>query len=196
MTDGNLSYWADWLPKHGNLAAARRVDADLDNYLFNGLSQTARNRVRFAWRNGFESRIFTVEEYNERLDEIYAIRSSTPVRQGNPMRESYLRRPIALEYRDYNTLYGCFNPDGVLVAYIIGQYTRWLAAASTIIGHADYIGNTGAMYQVWFEFIKDVIGRGDLRYIVYSKWTDGKDGLREWKHSVGLSCMDISNEIL
>lgn len=195
MTDGNIEFWRGWLATHGKRAAARMVDADLKAYCYDGLSATMRNRLRFAERNDYTSRVLSVQEFNQRVDEVWQIRCSTPERQGLPMRPAYMNKPNPLPDLEYNTIYGCFTPDDVLVAYIIGQYTRWLAAASTIIGHYKHIGNSGVMVKVWFEFMTDVIQRGS-RYVVYSKWTDGTDGLRAWKRSVGLQEIDLSGEQL
>lgn len=161
-----------------------------DQYKYDVLNATARNLYNRCTRLGYVSRLVSWEERNTLLDDIHAINTSAPMRQGRPMSKSYQERPVAFGTGapacdlHRSELIGCFAPDGRLVAYITAGHCGTLSASSQIIGHADHLKN-GIMYQVWTIFVVRCINLGQ-QAVVYSRWSDGTDGLRIWKRSVGL----------
>lgn len=160
------------------------------DYYLKGLNATARNRYRFSCKAGYTSRLLTWEERDAYLDDIYRINTSADVRQGRPMSDSYKScvRSFTTAQNEcavHNTRFiGCFDKNGICVAYVSAHFCGKLAAASQILGHAKHLKN-GIMLNVWMEFIGECFTRG-IEKVVYSRWKDGTDGLKYWKHSVGM----------
>ena len=183
----DVVFWANWL----------KVDSPIALYgITPGLSPTAhynataRNRTRHAARAGYYCRVIPWSEYNDHLEDIWKINLSAPQRQGRPMSEGYTVKPTPQtapthECRLHNSRWhGVFAPDGKLVGYINGNRCGDLAAASQILGHADHL-HAGCMLLLWAHWVQWCADQG-VGHILYSRWSDGTDGLRHWKHSVGM----------
>jgi hypothetical protein len=172
--------------------------ADMTVYLHRGLNATARNRYNYSYKNGYESRMLTWEERTQYLHNIHAINTSAKARQGKPMSAGYHAFPRAFTTAQNECaahlarFIGCFK-DGICVAYISAHFCGKLAAASQILGHAEHLKN-GIMLSVWMEFVAHCFERG-IEKIVYSRWKDGTDGLKYWKHSVGMKEEILKEEI-
>lgn len=161
-----------------------------EEYLAKALNATARNRYNYSYRNGYTSRMITWEERTPYLHNIHAINTSSDVRQGRVMSDSYKDFPRAFTTAQnecavhYTRFIGCFDKHGICVAYVSAHFCGKLAAASQILGHAEHLKN-GVMLNVWMQFISECFNRG-IEKVVYSRWKDGTDGLKYWKHSVGM----------
>ncbi len=172
-------FWSKWLESDIPVAILDRK-----------MNATASNRLRYAIRNGYTAREISWLERNQFLNDIHAINTSIDVRQGARMRDNYLKYPERSNEADkkcpnhYATFIGCFK-DGKMVAYIATNFCGRLAAASQILGHGDHLKN-GCMLVVWREFVRLCDERG-IKSVVYSRWKDGTDGLKYWKHSVGMT---------
>ncbi len=170
-----------------------------EDYLKRGFNSTARNRLRHSLRNDYFSRLIPWKERTEYLQDIHEINVSRPERQSKPMDAHYLEFPKiitgeAICPNHWGSFVGCLGilPGSLyeemkLYAYITTNFVGEMAAASQILGHGDYLKD-GIMLNVWFEFVRLCMERG-IKYIVYSRWNDGHDGLRYWKQSVGMEPM-------
>lgn len=152
------------------------------------MNPTARNRLRYSCREGYQSRELSWNERTKYLEDIHQVNTSMEVRQKKPIADSYLEYPKEITGgktcdHHYGTFIGCFK-EGKLYAYITTNFCGEIAAASQILGHGSYLKD-GIMLNVWDAFVRVCIERG-IKYIVYSRWNDGWDGLRYWKHSVGM----------
>jgi len=171
--------------------------AGFQHYLDAGMNSTAGNRYRYSVKNGYQSRAITWAERNTRLTEIHEINTSLDVRQGREMAAHYKEFPKEITglktcENHYSEFITCHDPDAKAVAYITANFCGEMAASSQILGHADHLKN-GAMLNVWAEFIRLCFER-KIKAVVYSKWSDGVDGLRYWKHSVGMKPTKLISE--
>ena len=189
-----VMFWEKWLNSSLPIALIDLTSyKDAEDYFKKGFNSTAQNRTRYAERKGYTCRVMKLEERNERLDELHAINTSKDVRQGNPMRQNYIDYPqIAIEPNEscdlhFRKWYGAFSPDNTWIGYIVGVFTGELAAAGQILGHSDY-AKDDCMYGLFKFFVLDIISNHiQVKYIIYSRWNDGTEGLRYCKHSVGFS---------
>jgi hypothetical protein len=154
--------------------------------------RTARKRADRAERRGYT---FSSIRRHERVDEIHAINTSAPERQGRPMTASYLERPSDSPLPDYPcprhriTTYGVKAADGTLVAYLSLYRVGQLALVSQILGHADHLENE-VMYLLWEGLVE--AESADLDgYLVYNRHDSGTDGLRFFKERVGLAPIEV-----
>ena len=196
-----VMFWEKWLNSSLPIALIDLTSyKDAEDYFKKGFNSTAQNRTRYAERKGYTCRIMDLKERNTRLDELHAINTSKDVRQGNPMRQNYIDYPqpivepkesCDLHFRKW---YGAFAPNGTWIGYIVGVFAGELAAAGQILGNGN-CAKDDFMYLLWKFFVEDVISeniqlkciiRNDVKYIIYSRWGDGGEGLRYWKHSVGM----------
>ncbi|RLC65108.1 MAG: hypothetical protein DRI01_01925 [Chloroflexi bacterium] len=197
-----ILFWEKWLVKTRAPVAMLLVKEyeDVDDYFKRGYNQTARNRLRHARKAGYRCRVMTAEERNDRLDELYEINTSKEIRQGRPMRENYRRYPEKAKEPEFHCklhfdkLYGCFTKEDKWVGYISGNFCGELAAVAQILGHGDYMKDD-FMYLLWYYFIEDIMDNiPNVKYVIYSQWLDGTDGLRYWKRSVGLKPVITSQD--
>lgn len=108
---------------------------------FKKIKCAERALIRKAQKNGFVCKEIC---YDEHLDEVFAINTSKAERQGEKMSESYTTYPIkreALVKSVGQTIksFGCFNKDGVLVAY--AMYERY----GTVFHTVKFLGHKGAL---------------------------------------------------
>lgn len=116
------------------------IHQGFDTYL-STIESSARRNYKKAIRNGFSSRPI---DYNEHLDDIWAIRRSTPVRQGE-MPDAFINTPppkrtdpvSTSKTHDYR-YFGVFNSEGILVAYAGCFIAGELMMIEHIYGHFDY----------------------------------------------------------
>lgn len=178
-------FWREWL-KSEIPAAILELDGREPMKYFNA---TAANRYRHGLRTGYCATSISWSDRDEFLQDIFEINTSLPDRQGKPMKSNYLEQPkpmlepAAVCVDHHSSFIGCFKDDK-LVGYISANFCGELAAASQIIGHGDHLKN-GVMLVLWAEFVRACQCRA-IRIIVYSRWSDGKEGLKYWKHSVGM----------
>lgn len=149
--------------------------------------RTARKRADRAARRGY--RFVTVNRH-ERTDELYAINTSTPERQGRPMSSGYQQRPSKTRLPDYPCVrhgvhpYGVETVGGVLVAYLWLYRAGELGLVSQILGHADHLEN-----EVMYLLVQGVVGAESRQggFLVYNRHDSGTDGLRFFKERVGFA---------
>lgn len=177
-------FWSEWV-KSDHPAATIRLDGRPPVKYFNS---TAQNRYRFGLAHGYTACQISWEDRDEFLEDIYQINISLENRQGKPMKENYMQYPSRMSSSKFcnhhhATFIACFHHN-TLIAYISTNFCGQLAAASQILGHGDHLKN-GCMLVLWAEFIR-ICQERKMDTIVYSRWGDGTQGLRYWKHSVGM----------
>jgi hypothetical protein len=178
-------FWKEYLP-YGDPIAILDLEGigNTEEYIKLKMNPTARNR----WRYSSKHYITRIADRNQYLDGIYEINTSSEIRQNNPMRDSYLERPKAVNLKitckdHFYSFLGCFSAEDKLVAYSTLQFAGELCATTQIIGHANYLKD-----DVMLNLFAGVVGQALIyrsKCIVYSRWADGTDGLRHWKYSVG-----------
>jgi hypothetical protein len=148
--------------------------------------RTARKRAARAARLGYR---FAFVKRHEHADDIYAINTSLPVRQGRPMSAGYHQRPTETPLPAYACDRHAIRTYGVLagttlVAYLWLYRAGELGLVSSILGHADHLGE-GIMYLLFAGMLEQEIGYGQGA-VVYNRHDSGTDGLRFYKERVGL----------
>lgn len=185
-------FWRDYLPKYDNLALLDLSPFNtVEEYIAQCFNPTARNR----WRYSNKYYVTMPAERNDYLQQIHEINTSKQTRQGKPMRQHYLELPKPttpdLCVQHNNHFFICYTlNEWKPVAYINAQLCGDLIAITQIMGHAEHLKHD-VMLNLWGHVMGFFIQVNDTfnarrRTVVYSRWTDGTDGLRHWKYSVGL----------
>lgn len=154
--------------------------------------RTARKRASRATRRGYR---FVTVRAQDRVDEIHAINTSSPERQGRPMSAGYQERPSYGADPVYPCLrhavrrYGVEHKDGTLAAYLWLYRAGELALVSQILGHQQHLENE-IMYLLWAGMV-DCEAAVPGGFIVYNRWDSGQAGLRFFKERVGLAATTV-----
>ncbi len=116
------------------------LDNDPDTHL-KAIESSARRNFKKALRNGY---YFKKINFNDYLDDIWDIRRSTKVRQGD-MPEEFINKkpsprndPESLSNSHDYAYFGIFNKDHKLVAYAGCFIAGELCMIEHIYGHSDY----------------------------------------------------------
>jgi hypothetical protein len=148
--------------------------------------RTARKRADRCERMGYR---FAEVDYSLYADDMYAINTSLPTRQGRPMSDGYLHRVERGKLPDYpcaahrTITYGVLS-GRTLVAYMTLHRSSELAMVSMILGHGDRLRDD-VMYLLFAGMVDDQAGHGGILY--YNRWDSGREGLRFYKTRVGFS---------
>jgi hypothetical protein len=146
---------------------------------------TARKRANLAATRGYCFREIDRREY---VEEIFAINTSAPERQGRPMSDGYLVRPSysplpdgCPRHRIYT--YGVVDARGRLAAYAWVYRVGELVMFSTILGHAERLTD-----HVMYLLVRDALET--QRSIApgvafYNRHDSGTEGLRWQKERLG-----------
>lgn len=180
-------FWSDYIQKYDNIACAELSEKTT-------LNSTGRNLRNKALRLGYTCRYVSYEERNTLLYDIHEINTSTMYRQGKIMKDAYLEYPKAMSgnftcNNHYSCWYGVFK-DTKMVGYIVGAYCGNMVAFSMILGHADYLKD-GIMYMLSEYVMKYSHALSLSDYCIYSRWSDGTDGLRTFKHNLGFKITNL-----
>lgn len=148
--------------------------------------RTARKRAARAGRLGY-----TFEQISRagHADDIYAINTSKPERQGRPMTDGYRRRQEFAPLPDYPCPRHRIDEYGVLsgtrlVAYLVMYVCGEVALVSQILGHADHEPGD-VMYLLALGAFNATIERSGPVVAFYNRWDSGTDGLRYFKERLG-----------
>ena len=163
------------------------VPAAFDAYWGSPAARWMRQKVRGAERTGYRFAHIAREDY---LDDIYAINTSMPERQGRPMADAYLHRPAPQRpLPDYPCAHHALRGYGILRdghlyaytwVYVIGE----MCLFSTILGHGEHM-KAGIMSMLIVEVVRDLMATADLRFAMYNLHASGGDGLRFFKEQMG-----------
>ena len=137
-----------------------------------------------AEKNGIDCKII---EWNNYLEDIYKINTSSQVRQGREMDKVYLEYPKKVtneDIEDFKIRYiGAFK-DNILVGYIELYIYGNFAMTNRILGHRDYL-----KYGVMNLMIKKCVEYGidnKMEYINYlSMLNKRNNSLSAFKYRVG-----------
>lgn len=174
VANGNYDFPASVLPL-----------TDASEYL--AAHRTARKRAAHARRLGYSHARISRADHG---DDIYAINTSTPVRQGRPMAAGYLERQTFTRLADYAcprhriNEYGVFTSKRRLVGYLILYVCGDLAMISQILGHAAHLADD-IMYLLATQSLLDAVEESGPLTCFYNRHDSGTDGLRYFKERLG-----------
>jgi hypothetical protein len=152
---------------------------DAESYLA-GL-RYARRRVRRARRLGYEVAPFAPDD---RREELLAIHTSLPERQGQPIDAAYVDPDAAYETGPHMEYLGVMRDD-VLVAYCQLWFAGEIVGVNRIMGHGDHLDD-GIMFLLMAGVVDRVKAtRPDVRYVFYDMFFGAGKGLREFKVHLG-----------
>jgi len=163
------------------------LPATFEEYWDGAAGYGTRRKVRKALKEGYTFEFIDRDRY---LDDIHAINTSLPERQGREMTEGYRHKPGPYgplpaytcprhQVRTYGVL-----KDGHLVAYTWLYQMGEMCLFSTILGHGDHL-NAGVMYLLIAETLKDIIPVAGTKYAMYNMHQSGTEGLRFFKEQMG-----------
>lgn len=155
--------------------------------------RTARKRAGRARRRGYA---FSRVDRHLYSDDIHAINTSAPVRQGRPMSAGYRQRtefgplPVYPCARHAVRTYGVIGPGGGLVAYLWLYRAGELALVSQILGHDEHLRD-----EVMWLLVEGVIeAESEIDpdgWLVYNRHDSGTEGLRWFKERCGFEEMGV-----
>lgn len=151
--------------------------------------RTARKRAQHARNLGYR---FATIDRQEHAEDVYAINTSTPERQGRRMSDGYWQRPVfgpnpVLCERHHVYTYGVLRDDR-LDAYLWLYRVGDLAMVSSILGHA-YRLRDDIMWLLATETLREQAEIGGVAF--YNLHASGTDGLRYFKERLGFRPMEI-----
>jgi hypothetical protein len=153
--------------------------ADADDYLAD--KRYARRRVRRATRLGYSVEVFDADA---RQQDLLAIHSSLPERQGRPIDADYLD-PDATPRRGPNVDHLGVLLDGTVVAYTRLDYVGDIAGLGRVMGHGDHLDN-GVMWLLMSGTVEHVKStRPQARWLFYDMFFGAHAGLRSFKTNAG-----------
>lgn len=161
--------------------------SDLSNGFEGYLKQiesSARRNYKKAKRNGFT---FRQIDFNQHLDDIWAIRGSAQVRQGK-MPEDFVRnkpKPISDPQAETNihgyTYFGVLDAEGVLVAYAGCLQAGEALMIEHIYGHADY-QSFGVVPMLFISLAEHAIEHYPyVKYMGYGTYFGASETMRRFK---------------
>lgn len=156
-----------------------------------GVSRVARYNTRQALKRGYRHELIDRADHE---DDMYALRSSVPFRQGRHMPRDYMERqtygsdawPEPHCKRHLIVVHGVLSSTGRLVGYTQMVQCGEICRVNSILGHADFLED-GIMWLLFLELVKwhiDVCGAGFALYYTHASGHGG--GLRYWKERFGL----------
>lgn len=150
-----------------------------DAYLA-GVGPKTRNVIRKAAKSGYVYREFA---WNDHLDEIYEINTSTGTRQGEPM-QGWYREPVEpREESPRRKYYGAFREDrlrGYLHLVLAGD----LGFFRHFIGHADDLAH-GLMNGLISWTVERYAGDPAVAWLKYGAFATGAEGMSAFKRHAG-----------
>jgi len=161
---------------------------DFDKYLatVGGKNSTAYYRRR-ALRKGYS---FVRINKNDHAEEIHAINTSAPMRQGQPMEEEYIKFKARFQV-EKNWLYlGIKNDQGRLVAYLDINSVGEVAYVGPVLGHAAFLKD-GIMYVLFAEAVRVLMDEKSVRYFMFDTYFGGTGGLRLFKKRIGFQPFQV-----
>jgi len=156
----------------------------IDDYL-KLIGAKSRNMNKKALKNGIYTKIFN---WNDRLDEIYAINTSSQQRQGREMDKAYVEYPKEVENindKDFSVVYvGAFNDKDVLIGYIELYIYGNFIMTNRILGHKEYL-KYGVM-NLLIKYCVEYAIENNISYINYLTMQNRhNNSLSAFKYRVG-----------
>ena len=174
-------------------AALIRLPETPQAYLQGGAFEIARRKCRQAIKAGFVFRRVRALDF---IDDMLAINSSLPVRQGRPMDTAYLDRQQVRSFCEHaGELYGVLSSDGKLAAYAHVPICGDVAIFSRLLGHEAYLKNA-TMYLLVAESVREMIRiyqhEAHPIWVAYDMFLGAKPGLAQFKRAVGFRPYRVS----
>jgi len=156
---------------------------DIHEYL-KFIGAKSRNMIKKAQKNRIECRLF---KWNDFLDDIYEINTSSSVRQGRKMDYSYFKYPEPIKIKneeDFQIIHiGAFLDDkliGYIELYVYGNF----AMTNRILGHKKYL-KLGIMNLLFYKTIELLIEK-EIEYLNYLTMQNKENNsLSAFKYRVG-----------
>jgi len=167
--------------------AVLQIPNDVKDYLFE-IGDKSRNMIHKAERLGYYYDDANADDY---IDDIVAIRTSDPVRQGVPIPSYFYTRPAKvndsiLKNCDIHRerFYGVFLA-GKLIAYISLRSFGEMAQINHLLGHRDHMKN-GVMNLAVFCMVRDLVdSKSAIKYVNYLYLGNQNSGTAIFKRGVG-----------
>jgi hypothetical protein len=156
---------------------------DFPDYLamVSGKNSTAYYRRR-ALRNGHS---FVGIDKNDHVEEIHAINTSSPMRQGRPMEKGYLQFKARFPVEENWLYFGIKTTQARLVAYLDVSCVGEVACVGPVLGHSRFLED-GIMYLLFAEAVRVLMEEASsIRYFMYDMYFGASDGLRLFKKRLG-----------
>ncbi len=142
----------------------------------------------FASRAKARGYRFIAIDRNGYVDDIDAINTSLPERQGRAMAQSYRERVSRFDDEANYRYYGVVDQKGKLMAYCeLGTYGNF-ALLSRLLG---YRNNDGIMHFMIVEIIGMLIRENTVRYAMYDTFFGASEGLRNFKTILGFKAYRV-----
>lgn len=179
------------------------IDADAGRYLttkyplavltlpsslteFLGAHDKLAKMVKLAKKRGYRLSLF---DYDQHLDDIFAINTSKSERQGRPMAQSYQSYPTkrgqAANHVSAVSIQclGVFK-DGRLYAYCVFETCGEISFVNMLLGHGEHLQD-GIMYLLFLGLVQNGMQIKGLRYFNYLTLHSSTPGLDDFKRQVG-----------
>lgn len=179
-------FFSDWIK--GKLLAVHDLQTKFNS--------TARNRLNYCKKLGYNTHGEGLGSRNSNLPDIYEINTSAEERQGKPMNPAYFEYPKEVVFNEfcqhhYFDFIGVFHPDTKkMVAYTELYFIGEFVNISRILGHKDYLKDGIMLYLI--ELTINLCKYNDTKALIYNQWESGTEGLKYFKHSTGFKPMQIS----
>jgi hypothetical protein len=167
-------------------AALISLPAVADSFMTGSAYEDARRKARRAAKAGFVVRACKASDHK---DAILAINRSAPIRQGRSIWEGFLAEQDVYSYceRPLNC-HGVFDAGGRLRGYVQWANAGEVFVFCRLMGHADDL-KSGIMFLLVAEIVRQAIAEsrrpGGPRWLQYSMYWDGTDGMRRFKRELG-----------
>jgi len=161
-----------------------KIPQNIDDYL-KLIGAKSRNMNKKAQKGGIVCEVF---DWNEKLDEIYEINTSSMSRQGRKMDQSYQEYPKKVIYPkedDFSIIHiGAFKNDK-LIGYIeLYNYSNF-SMTNRILGHKEYL-KYGVMNIMVKKCVEYAINSKKIEFINYLTMQNKKNNsLSAFKYRVG-----------
>ncbi len=180
------------------LSAVMTTPTNMDEYLAT-IHKDKRYTIRGrkAENRGYSVKCFAPAEFSS---DIYDIIHSSTERQGRQIAAMFADRARDWHFPEYSGFkhpeyqdicLGVFDPEGRLVAYLLGKRVGHHIQYDEIMGHAEHIGSD-VMHLLHFSFLKFCSEQEVVPTCLnYGPWYSGENpysplgGLNAWKRRVG-----------
>jgi hypothetical protein len=139
-----------------------------------------RNMIRKAAKTGYEYREF---RWNDHLEEIHAVNTSTEARQGRPMQGWYAQPVQPRDESPFKHYFGAFREDrlrGYLHLVRCGDFGFF----RHFLGHADHLGS-GVMNGLISWTVERYAGDPVVKWLKYGALVAGEDTAAAFRRHAG-----------
>lgn len=163
-------------------------------YEYRTCSKVVRENAHYSLRRGYA---YERIDRTDWADDLHAIRSSAPERQGRRMPKAYMERqeytpdvPSGCVRHGY-TVHGVIGPDDHLAAYCQLMQCGEIVRVNTILGHADLLADR-VVWLLVLEAVKWHIDECGARFALYYTHDSGHGpGLRYFKERFGFRASQV-----